>query len=214
MKILEINELPIKEIKLIRFARFADHRGYFTESFRVNDFRNHPEMGFLKKYDFVQVNESFSHRGVVRGLHFQWNPYMGKLVRTLKGHMVDLVLDIRRGSPTYGKIIACDMPNDKNREFGEWIWVPPGFAHGNFFVEDTLIQYFCTGEYNPNCEAGISPLAKDLDWSLCDPELKREFENIKKGELLISDKDRNGLSLAAWGSDERARNFVYQKKEA
>ena len=96
MKIIEVKCLAIPDVKVIRFGRFRDHRGYFTEPFRKSDFAHHPEMGFMKGVEFFQANESFSNAGVIRGLHFQWNPYMGKLVRTIAGRMVDLVLDIRK----------------------------------------------------------------------------------------------------------------------
>src|SRR5439155_25851733 len=146
------------EIKVIRFGRFRDYRGYFTEHFRRSDLHTHPQTAFLKGVEFVQGNESFSRAGTIRGLHFQWNPYMGKLVRTLSGHMIDLVLDIRKGSPTFGKAVAYEMPANAQDAFGEWIWVPPGFAHGNAFLAETSIEYFCSGEYSPHCEAGISPM--------------------------------------------------------
>ena len=190
MKLIEVKTLGIKAIKVIRFARFCDDRGYFTEHFRKSDFANHPEMDFMKGVEFMQCNESYSQKGTVRGLHFQWNPYMGKLVRTLSGRMVDMVLDIRKGSPTFGKIICYDMPADHKADQSEWIWVPPGFAHGNFFTEDTMIEYFCSGEYSPGCEAGISPLAEDIDWSLCDAGLKNLFDDIAPSTSLITDKDK------------------------
>ncbi|MGI9255181.1 MAG: dTDP-4-dehydrorhamnose 3,5-epimerase family protein, partial [Thermomicrobiales bacterium] len=126
----------------------------------------------------------------------------------------DIVMDIRLGSPTYGKVIAHDMPNRGDEDHGEWIWVPPGFAHGNTFTEDTVIEYFCSGEYSPGCEAGISPLATDLDWSLCDPELRRIFLAAATNSPLISDKDRDGLTLAAWTADERSRNFRHEDLSA
>lgn len=210
MKILKINSLQIPDIKVIRFGRFCDHRGYFTESFRKSDLFGHPDLESMKRIEWVQGNESFSKKGTIRGLHFQWNPYMGKLVRTLQGHMVDLVLDIRKGSPTFGKIIAYDMPDNSQADFGEWIWIPPGFAHGNFFIKDTLIEYLCTGEYNPNGEAGISPLAEDLDWSLCDKPLKNLFDSIASTTSLITDKDRGGLSLNQWVKDKRSEYFIYE----
>src|ERR1039458_8491280 len=100
MKITEIKSLVIPAIKIVRFARFTDLRGYFTESFRKSDFS--AQLEFMKGVDFFQFNESFSRPNVVRGLHFQWNPFMGKLVRTVQGRMVDLFLDIRKGSPSYG----------------------------------------------------------------------------------------------------------------
>jgi len=208
MKIIEVKSLAIEAIKVIRFARFADHRGYFTEPFRKSDLLNHPETDSLKNVEFVQANESFSKQAVIRGLHFQWNPYMGKLVRTIKGRMVDIVLDIRKGSPTLGSIIAYDMPDNPAASSSEWIWVPPGFAHGNFFPVESTIEYFCSGEYSPNCEAGISPLANDIDWSLCDKTLKQEFDDMVSGAPLISDKDKNGLSMAAWLADKRSENFL------
>jgi len=211
MKILETKTLKIEAIKVIRFARFCDHRGYFTEHFRKSDFANHTKMDFMKGVEFMQCNESYSQKGTVRGLHFQWNPYMGKLVRTLSGRMVDMVLDIRKGSSTFGKIVCYDMPARLDANWAEWIWIPPGFAHGNFFTENTMIEYFCSGEYSPGCEAGISPLAEDIDWSLCDTELKELFDSIVPPTNLITDKDRDGFSVAGWESNERSDNFIYGK---
>ena len=209
MKLLEVKALQIEAIKVVRFARFCDHRGYFTEQFRKSDFLNHPDMDSMKDIEFVQANESYSKKGTVRGLHFQWSPFMGKLVRTLSGRMVDMVLDIRKGSPTFGKIIAYDMPSDLKADYNEWIWVPPGFAHGNFFTEDSTIEYFCSGEYSPGCEAGISPLAVDIDWSLCDKTLKELFDDIAPSTKLITDKDKDGFTVKAWENDERSDNFIY-----
>lgn len=209
MKVLEINKLQLDAVKVIRFARFCDNRGYFTEHYRKSDFNHLPEMNFMKGVEFVQCNESFSHKGTVRGLHFQWNPYMGKLVRTLSGRMVDMALDIRKGSPTLGKIVLHDMPADNKADFQEWIWVPPGFAHGFFFTEDSRIEYFCTGEYNPSCEAIISPLSKDIDWTLSDADLKNLFDRIVPSTTLITDKDKNGFSVSDWQNHENSENFIY-----
>jgi dTDP-4-dehydrorhamnose 3,5-epimerase len=209
VKILDVIELAIPDVKVIRFGRFPDHRGYFTEQYRFSDFESGEMTPFMRGVRFLQANESYSRAGTVRGLHFQWNPYMGKLVRTIRGHMIDVVLDIRKGSPTYGKIIAYDMPVQGDEDFAEWIWVPPGFAHGNTFPMDTVIEYYCSGEYSPGCEAGLSPLADDLDWSLCAPELRDQFQAIVRSTTLISDKDRDGLSLAQWTADERSENFIY-----
>lgn len=213
MKIVSVQDLVIPEVKVVRFARFADHRGYFTEPYRRSDFQMECVPKALRGLRFVQTNESFSRLGTVRGLHFQWNPYMGKLVRTVHGHMVDLVLDIRKGSPSYGNILAYDMPSSAEEAYGEWIWVPPGFAHGNFFLRDSQIEYFCTGEYSPGCEAGISPLAEDIDWSLCDPELKQRFDALMVSHKIISPKDQNGLTVAAWSADKRSENFHYHFDE-
>lgn len=207
MKILEIKSLEIPGIKVIRFARFADNRGYFAEHFRKSDLG---KLEFLKNVDFLQSNESYSKPGTIRGLHFQWNPCMGKLVRTLMGRMVDLVLDIRKGSPTLGKLLAYEMPADLNVEYDEWIWVPPGFAHGNYFDRESRIEYFCSGEYNPACEAGISPLTADIDWSLCDPALKKEFQSIVAGGPLLSEKDQRGFALATWLASPNSEQFKYK----
>jgi dTDP-4-dehydrorhamnose 3,5-epimerase len=209
MKILALQSLAIPDVKVVRFARFRDDRGFFTETFRKSDLAADPD---LKKYagmTFVQGNESYSRRNVCRGLHFQWNPFMGKLVRTLSGHMIDLVLDIRKGSSTIGKIVAYDMPSSMDGAYAEWIWVPPGFAHGNFFVEDSQIEYLCSGEYSPGCEAGISPVSSDIDWSLSDSNLRELFDKVVVKEGILSQKDRDGLSLKQWLADARSDNFKY-----
>jgi dTDP-4-dehydrorhamnose 3,5-epimerase len=166
VKILQVKALEIPEIQVVRFARFCDERGYFTETFRKSDLNNLPDSEIFHGVEFVQGNESRSREGTIRGLHFQWNPYMGKLIRTLSGRMIDLVLDIRKRSPTFGRIIAYDMPSNSDQDYGEWIWVPPGFAHGNLFTSESTIEYLCSGEYSPEHEAGISPFAEDIDWSL------------------------------------------------
>jgi len=208
MKILEIKELEIPSIKVIKFARFCDHRGYFTEPFRRSQFTD--EIPFMKDVNFLQANESYSKSGVIRGLHFQWNPFMGKLVRTVQGRMVDLFLDIRKGSPTYGKLSAYEMESRPDMDHSEWIWIPPGFAHGNYFSEDSTIEYFCSGEYSPGCEAGISPLSSDIDWSLCPEELKKEFSSLSRNTDLMTEKDINGFTLEKWAEDSRSQNFIYE----
>lgn len=212
MKILSVKPLALPEVKVIQFAHFKDHRGYFTEPFRKSDFTAHPDLPFPHAGDFVQQNESFSKPDTLRGLHFQWNPYMGKLVRTLFGHMMDIVMDIRLGSPNFGRVIIYDMPRTQgtDAENSEWIWVPAGFAHGNIFTKPTAIEYLCTGEHSPGCEAGISPLSTDLDWSIADPALKAKFDAVVASkELLISDKDRSAPSLKDWSADARSSNFIY-----
>lgn len=211
MKIIDVTALAIPDVKVIRFQRFTDDRGYFTETYRLSDFQTQLDVSFLADAKFAQCNESFSKAGVIRGLHFQWNPYMGKLVRVVHGRMVDLFLDVRRDSPFLGKAMAYDMPVNNEQDYSEWIWIPPGFAHGNFFTEPTTIEYFCTGQYSPQCEAGISPLADDIDWSMCDKELKVLFDSVVSAPALISEKDENGLTFSAWIKDDRSENFVYGK---
>jgi hypothetical protein len=125
--------------------------------------------------------------------------------------ITDLVLDIRLDSPTFGNIVAHDMPVSPATEYSEWIWVPPGFAHGNLFTEETIIEYFCTGEYSPGNEAAVSPLASDLDWSLCAPSLRDEFHARVAEGAIISEKDRDAASLSSWKGDPRSANFRYSE---
>ena len=212
MKIIEVKSLAINDVKVIKFGRFSDNRGYFTEPYRKSDFSNYESLcPIFKDISFYQQNESYSYANVLRGLHFQWNPFMGKLVRTIRGRMIDIVMDIRKNSPTLGKAIMYDMPSNPTDDSGEWIWVPPGFAHGNLFTEETVIEYLCTGEYSPGCEAGVSPLSEDIDWSLCSIELKSIFENLTRNKVLLSEKDKLGLGLNQWLSESRSDNFVFGK---
>lgn len=209
MKILEVKALEIPDIKIIKYQRFIDDRGYFTETFRYADVEGNPQTNFLKGIQFTQFNESRSVKGVIKGMHFQWNPYMHKLVRVQNGHMIDFFADIRKGSPNSGKVVAYDMPAHDTDDFNEWIWIPVGFAHGNFYPEDTTIEYFCTGQWAPETEAGISPLAPDLDWSLCDPALKKQFDEMVKSGPIMTDKDKDGMTLEQWKNSPDSQNFIY-----
>jgi dTDP-4-dehydrorhamnose 3,5-epimerase len=209
MKIVEVKHLDIPGVAVIRVGRFSDSRGYFSETFRKSDTFSKPELDFLRPYNFVQTNESYSRAGVVKGLHFQWEPPLGKLLRTISGHMVDMVLDIRKGSPTLGKIILYDLPSRPEQDYNDWIWLPPGVAHGSFFLADSLNEYFFTADYNPAGEAGISPLSEDLDWSLSDPARKSAYDTLKQKDFLISDKDRNSMNFTAWQLDSRSEHFVF-----
>lgn len=205
MNINNISNLQITGVKQIKFNRFIDKRGYFTETFRETDFIN-KNLNFFQN-GIMQSNESFSHKNVLRGLHFQWNPNMGKLVRTIAGHMVDFVLDLRQGSPTLGKIMAFDMPAKSLDGSSSWIWVPEGCAHGNFFLEDSYIEYFCSSSYNGECESGVSPFAEDIDWSICDERLKTKFFELKDS-FIATPKDINGLTVKEWLSRAEANNFT------
>lgn len=200
MNILDVFSLAIPEVGVIRAAKYRDHRGYFHETFRTSDVERRAP--FLDGIEIRQTNSSFSRAGTVRGMHFQWDPPMGKLVRTVYGRMIDLVLDVRPASSTYGAMLAYDMPS--NDEWTDLIWVPPGFAHGNAFPDDCYIEYLCTAEYNPAGEAGISPLAPDLDWSLVDRSLAAEIHNLLEGAPLITDKDRRAMRAADWARDARS----------
>jgi len=205
MKLTYINEQKISGVKIIHFQRFMDKRGFFTETFQASDLIKNALNIFPN--GILQSNESFSQKNVLRGLHFQWNPNMGKLVRTIAGHMVDLVLDLRQASPTQGKIMAFDMPANATDNSSSWIWVPEGCAHGNFFLQDSYIEYFCSGAYNGECEACISPFAEDIDWSICDSNLKGKFLELKDS-FISTPKDINGLSVKEWLSRPEANNFT------
>jgi dTDP-4-dehydrorhamnose 3,5-epimerase len=213
MKILSVTELAIPAVKVIRFGKFSDRRGYFTESYRKSDLGGDAGLPELKDAAVLQSNESYSRAGVIRGLHFQWNPFMGKLVRTLNGHMLDIVLDIRGASPTKGKALLYDMPARDGEEWDEWIWVPPGFAHGNLFLDDTRIEYLCTGEYSPGCESAICPFADDIDWSIAESSLKERLDSHRE-KAIISGKDAAAFTVAQWFADSRSSVFAkLQKRE-
>jgi dTDP-4-dehydrorhamnose 3,5-epimerase len=207
MKITNVRPLPLAGVLAVSFQRFADERGYFTETFRQSDFDKTPGLEALRGVRFVQANESHSKKGVARGLHFQWDPYQGKLVRAVRGRMIDLALDIRKGSKTLGKIVGHDMAGRDGDAGGEWIWLPPGFAHGMVFLEDTTIEYLCTGEWNPAGEASVSPAAPDLDWSLCDPAAAAAARELLASGALMSEKDRKGPTLKEWLADPRSDRF-------
>lgn len=205
MKILEVKTLAIPDVKVVKMARFKDDRGYFTEPFRQSDLEK-----IIPGFKLFQINESYSKKNVIRGLHTQWNPYMGKFVRTIKGHMIDIVADIRLGSPTYSKALLYDMPTNQETDSFEAIWVPVGFIHGNIFLKETIIEYFCTGEYSPGNEASILPWSKDLDWSLADQSLVKIFKDTLP-QAIISEKDKAGIDFKDWQTDPRSKNFIYEK---
>jgi len=207
MKVLDFKKLKIPEVKILKFANFTDERGYFTEVYRESDFVN---ISIDFPSTFVQVNETYSKAGTFRGLHFQWNPYMGKLVRCIKGHLIDFALDIRLGSPTFGKIIAYEFRPERNSDFNAWIWVPPGFAHGTLLLEDSFVEYFCTGEYSPNYEAGITIYDKDIDWSFIEQE--DVFNKIYwlQSIVYITKKDKNAFTLKQWKENLNSKEFEYE----
>jgi dTDP-4-dehydrorhamnose 3,5-epimerase len=208
MKILEIRSLAIPDVKVVRYARFRDDRGYFTETLRNSDLFSHADAACLQGIEFRQSNESHSLAGVIRGLHFQWNPAQGKLVRPVVGHILDLALDIRKGSPTFGKIVVYEMLATPDAACGEWIWLPPGMAHGICLLEASTIEYFCSAEWAPGNETSISPQATDLNWSSCNPALAARYQQAL-ATALMSPKDRDGFSLAGWCADPRSEYFVY-----
>jgi dTDP-4-dehydrorhamnose 3,5-epimerase len=173
-------------VQVFQARGFPDERGMLVQSWVAGDLK---QRGIPTT--FHQAIQTCSRRGVVRGLHFQWEPFMGKLVRCLHGAIIDVVVDVRHGSPTLGKHLAVELTAE-NRNV---IWVPPGFAHGTFALEDdTIVLYECSGEHGPG-EGGIL-------WN--DPALGIRWPDIPP---VVSEKDRVAPTLQAWLADPRSRHF-------
>ncbi len=166
---MKIIETGIRDLVEIEPTVFGDHRGYFFESYNQATFH---EAGI--KAQFVQDNQSLSSRGVLRGLHFQNPPYaQGKLVRVITGAVLDIALDIRKGSPTYGQHHKVLLSSENKKMF----WLPPGFAHGFLTLEDnTIFSYKCTNLYNKESEGAVLWNDPDLkiDWEIEDPKLSEK----------------------------------------
>ena len=184
---LEPSELP--GIKVLTAKQFADDRGYLVQSWVEADV----EAAGIPP-TFKQAIQTVSKKGVIRGLHFQWDPPMGKYVRCLYGRIVDVVVDVRHGSPTLGKHARVELSEQNHRV----IWVPPGFAHGTFALEDgSIVLYECSAEHGPGREGGIL-------WN--DPALAIEWPDLPP---IVSEKDRLAPTLADWLKDERSRHFRF-----
>ncbi len=170
-EILEIKKTKLNGLLIIQPRVFEDERGYFFESFRLDKMRE-----FGVQLDFVQDNESKSQKGVLRGLHFQNPPYeQGKLVRVVKGAVLDVAVDIRRNSKTYGKWLSQKLSEDNKT----MLWIPPGFAHGFLTLEnDTIFQYKCTNYYNKESEGAIrwNDPVLDIDWDVIKPQVSEKDE--------------------------------------
>lgn len=169
---MEIINTAIDGVVIIEPRIFTDARGYFFESYSKREFDEK-----VCPVDFVQDNESCSTRGVMRGLHFQRPPFtQAKLVRCVKGRVLDVAVDIRKGSPTYGKHVAVELSEENHRQF----FVPRGFAHGFAVLSDVAVfQYKCDNYYAPQADDGISiaDTSLGIDWQI-DP-----------AEVLLSEKD-------------------------
>lgn len=169
MKIITTN---IEGLLIIEPRIFNDDRGYFYESYNKSKFT---EAGIA--VDFVQDNQSFSQKGAVRGLHAQANPFaQGKLVRVIKGRVLDVAVDIRKGSPTYGKHFSIELNEDNKLQF----WIPAGFLHGFSTLEDnTIFTYKVNNYYDKASEIGVI-------WN--DPTLNIKW-GIAQNDVLLSPKD-------------------------
>ncbi|MGB1210783.1 MAG: dTDP-4-dehydrorhamnose 3,5-epimerase, partial [Lacinutrix venerupis] len=170
---MKVLETKLKDCYIIEPRVFEDKRGYFFESFNTKQFQ---ELTHFKN-TFIQDNESFSTKGVLRGLHYQTGKHaQSKLVRVIKGKVLDVAVDLRKNSKTFGEYVSVELSEDNKKQ----LLVPRGFAHGFVVLSDTAIfSYKCDNYYNKASEAGIIFNDKDLniDWQL------------PQEELLVSDKD-------------------------
>ena len=172
---MKITALKIPDVKLIEPEVFEDNRGYFFESFNQDKFKK----AIGRSVIFIQENQSMSKKGVIRGLHYQKEPFaQGKLVRAIQGEIFDVIVDIRKSSLTFGQHISYFLSEDNNKQ----IWVPPGFAHG-FLVtsEIAIIQYKASNFYSPANEGCII-------WN--DPYLNIQWPRLDK--IVLSKKDMAG----------------------
>ena len=180
---MEVIKTAIEDLVIIEPKVFGDARGYFFESFSQREFEEK-----VRPINFVQDNESMSSYGVMRGLHFQAPPFtQSKLVRCVKGKVLDVAVDIRRGSPTYGQHVAVELSEDNHRQF----FVPRGFAHGFAVLSETAIfQYKCDNFYAPQADGGINIQDESLgiNWQ------------IPMDKALLSEKDLKHLCLKDFDS--------------
>jgi dTDP-4-dehydrorhamnose 3,5-epimerase len=208
MKIINVTPLAIPEIKVIKLQRFVDNRGYFLEVFRTDILTNHSQLPQLKSNQFIQLNESHSTRGVARGLHTQCRPNIDKLLRILKGKIIDVAVDIRPGSPTFGKAVAYELSYRADASYEEIIFIPFGFAHGILALQNSHIQYFQTGLWNNEGEKTIQFTDETIDWTLCQKPLQKRIRRILD-KSIFSDKDKRGETLAKWQKDLLAQDYHF-----
>jgi dTDP-4-dehydrorhamnose 3,5-epimerase len=177
---MKIVKTPIKDLILLEPKIFEDQRGYFFESFNKKKME---DIGIDET--FVQDNQSLSNKNVLRGLHFQAPPFaQGKLVRVIKGSVLDVAVDIRKDSPTYGNYFSVIL-SEKNKKM---LWIPPGFAHGFLTLENqTIFSYKCSGDYNPPSEGSLvwNDPNLNIDWNIDNPIVS---EKDQKAELFSNFK--------------------------
>ncbi len=178
---MEIIKTNIEGVVIIEPRIFKDDRGYFFESFSQREFEEK-----VYKTTFVQDNESKSSYGVLRGLHFQKPPFaQSKLVRVIKGAVLDVAVDIRKGSPTFGQYVSVELTGENHRQF----FIPRGFAHGfSVLSEEVIFQYKCDNFYSPQSEGAIA-------WN--DPDLNIDWR-IPAEKVVLSEKDSKHPRLKDW----------------
>jgi dTDP-4-dehydrorhamnose 3,5-epimerase len=176
---MEILNTRLRDVKLVKPRKFGDDRGWFAEAFNAKTFA---AAGFPD--NFVQDNESFSRRGVLRGLHYQLGQPQAKLIRVLSGHIWDVAVDLRRDSPDFGKWAGVDLRGEEL----EFLWIPEGFAHGFVVLSDTAnVLYKVTGYYYREGERSIR-------WN--DPTLAIQWPLDSIGGPIVSQKDAAGCSFS------------------
>lgn len=180
-------------VKVIAPQVFPDHRGWFIEAYRRDSFS---ALGIPD--EFVQHNQSCSVRGVIRGLHFQYDPPMAKLMRVVTGRVFAVAVDIRKGSPTLGQWFGCELSAENKRQ----VYAPAGFARGFCVLSDEAeLHYLCSATYNPATEVSVR-------WD--DPEIGIEWPVDKP---ILSDKDARAQSLADWLASDAARYLAYEAEQ-
>jgi len=189
---IRIESRHLEDVVVIVPDMFQDGRGFFSETFRADQFE---ALGLPTR--FVQDNHSRSAKAVVRGLHFQWDPPMGKLMRVTAGAAFLVAVDIRKGSPNLGKWAGIEASAENRR----CVWAPAGFARGFCALADnTEIQYKCTGIYNSKAESAIR-------WN--DPMVGIEWPLV---DVVVSEKDRNARTLEQWLASPESDNFRYSEQ--
>lgn len=183
MLLVNIKETKIPDVLILEPKVFGDDRGWFMESFNLKTFTSALEERGLEVPNFVQDNHSMSQAGVLRGLHYQMNPFaQGKLVRVVQGKALDVAVDIRKNSPTFGQWVSVELSGTNHRQF----WIPAGFAHGFLALEDnTHFLYKTTNYYNKESERSIvwNDETLSIDW---------QTEGL---DLKLTDKDRYGANF-------------------
>ncbi|MBO6169678.1 MAG: dTDP-4-dehydrorhamnose 3,5-epimerase [Bacteroidales bacterium] len=179
---MEVIKTDIAGLLILKPRVFEDERGYFMESYSFRDFER-----LVSPVHFVQDNESMSSYGVVRGLHFQKPPYtQSKLVRCVVGRVLDVAVDIRKGSPTFGQHVAVELSAENHLQF----FIPKGFAHGfSVLSESALFQYKCDEFYHPEADAGIllSDPALGIDWQVPSEKMILSAKDMARSPLSLED---------------------------
>ena len=187
---IRIEKTPIEDVVVVIPEVFQDSRGFFTEVYRADQFK---DLGLPTS--FVQLNHSKSAKGVLRGLHFQWEPPMGKLMRVTQGSAFLVAVDIRQGSPTLGQWFGTEVNSESKRQ----VYAPAGFARGFCVLSDSAeIEYLTTGNYNSKAESGFlwNDSEVGIKWPVSEPSL--------------SEKDKKAQTFREWLARPEAQNFKFR----